>query len=214
MITLWHCLNARSFRPLWTLEEMGLAYDLRMLPFPPRAHRKEYLGENVLGTIPLLVDGATRMTESSIMCHYLGTKYGPTDLVVGVEEPDYGAYLNYVVQGEATLTFPQTIVLRYSRLEPPERRLPQAVEDYGKWFLARLRWVEMQLGDGREHLCAGRFTMADISMGYAIMLADSVGLGEGVPPATRAWWERLRTRSGYHKALAAQSHAAAEQGVA
>ena len=32
---LYHCLSARSFRPLWTLEEMGLPYELKVLPFPP-----------------------------------------------------------------------------------------------------------------------------------------------------------------------------------
>ena len=36
MITLYHCEGARSFRPLWTLEELGVPYELKMLPFPPR----------------------------------------------------------------------------------------------------------------------------------------------------------------------------------
>ncbi|HEV7910619.1 MAG TPA: glutathione S-transferase, partial [Methylocella sp.] len=36
MITLYHCAAARSFRPLWMLEELGLPYELKMLPFPPR----------------------------------------------------------------------------------------------------------------------------------------------------------------------------------
>ncbi len=40
MITLYHCDGARSFRPLWMLEEMGLAYELKMLPFPPRVLAK------------------------------------------------------------------------------------------------------------------------------------------------------------------------------
>lgn len=48
MLQLWHCHDARSFRALWALEELGLAYDLRMLPFPPRALRKEYMAENPL----------------------------------------------------------------------------------------------------------------------------------------------------------------------
>jgi hypothetical protein len=42
-------------------------------------------------------------------------------------------------RSEATLTFPLTIVLRYSQLEPKERRLAQAVNDYTQWFLSRLR---------------------------------------------------------------------------
>src|SRR5450755_5001747 len=50
MITLYHCHAARSFRPLWMLEEMGLDYELKMLPFPPRVFAKEYLAINPLGT--------------------------------------------------------------------------------------------------------------------------------------------------------------------
>ena len=52
MITLYHCDGARSFRPLWMLEELGLPYELKMLPFPPRVLAKEYLALNPLGTIP------------------------------------------------------------------------------------------------------------------------------------------------------------------
>ena len=62
MIILHHCISARSFRPLWMLEELGLPYRLRVLPFPPRVHARPFLQENPLGTVPLLEDGATRMT--------------------------------------------------------------------------------------------------------------------------------------------------------
>ena len=60
MIHLYHCINARSLRPLWTLEEMRLPYELTVLPFPPRALAPEYKQLNPLGTIPLLLDGDTR----------------------------------------------------------------------------------------------------------------------------------------------------------
>ena len=142
MITLYHCHAARSFRPLWMLEEIGLPYELKMLPFPPRVFAKDYLALNPLGTIPLMIDGETRMTESSGICHYLGTRYGPTPLIVGLDEPAYGAFLNWMYFSDATLTFPQTLVLRYSQLEPEERRNPQVATDYAKWFLGRLRAVE------------------------------------------------------------------------
>jgi len=84
MVTLYHCDGARSFRPLWMLEEMGLAYELKMLPFPPRVFAKDYLALNPLGTIPLMIDGDTKMTESAGICHYLGVKYGPTPLMVEI----------------------------------------------------------------------------------------------------------------------------------
>ena len=73
--------NTRCLRPVWTAAEMGLDVDLEMLPFPPRVLQKEYLDINKLGTIPYLIDGDVRMTESVAMCQYMVEKYGPTDPV-------------------------------------------------------------------------------------------------------------------------------------
>jgi len=213
MITLYHCARARSFRPLWTLEELELPYELKMLPFPPRVHAKEYLGINPLGTIPLMLDGETRMTESSAIAQYLVTKYGPTPLAVGVDEVDYGPFLNWLHFGEATLTFPQTLVLRYSQLEPEERRNPQVVEDYSRWFLGRLRIIET-ITAANEHICAGRFTAADISVGYALLLAQRLGLAPQFGPAVAAYWARLQQRDGYKRAVESENCAGDEQGLA
>ena len=213
MITLYHCHAARSFRPLWMLEELGLSYELKMLPFPPRVLAKEYLALNPLGTIPLMIDGETKMTESSGICHYLGTKYGPTPLMVGLDEPAYGAFLNWLHFGEATLTFPQTLVLRYSLLEPEERRNPQVAGDYAKWFLGRLRAVEAATGKA-ETLCADRFTAADIVIGYALRLAENIGLSKDFGPNVVAYWQRLQARDGFNRAVSAENLAGEQQKVA
>ena len=132
MITLYHCVSARSFRPLWLLEELGLPYQLRMLPFPPRALARSFLQENPLGTVPLLVDGDIRMTESSAICQYLAARHSPGVLDVTSNEDAYGPYLNWLHMGDATLTFPQTLVLRYTHFEPPERKQPQVADDYSR----------------------------------------------------------------------------------
>ena len=212
MIVLHHCVSARSFRPLWTLEELGAAYELRMLPFPPRVHARTYLQENPLGTIPLLVDGDTRMTESAAICQYLCARHAPTPLQVEPGEPDFGAWLNYLHFGEATLTFPQTLVLRYSRFEPQERRQPQVAHDYGKWFLARRRGVDGRL-DGGEGGAGGRVTEADGSVGYALLLASLLELAPQFPPNVQAYWQRLSEREGFQRAMCKQDEAARAQGV-
>jgi glutathione S-transferase len=201
-IVLYHCRDARSLRPLWTLEEMGLEYELRTLPFPPRVLRRDYLEVNPLGTVPYMLDGDTRMSESSAICHYLVERYGPTPLAVSVSEPDYGAYLNWLYFSDATLTFPQTIYLRYTALEPEERRLPQAAEDYKRWFAGRLRAVETATGD-RQFLCAGRFTIADICIGYSLHLATAIGLGACLGPNATRYIGLLRTRPSYQRATSA-----------
>lgn len=206
MLTLYHCADARSFRCLWALEELGLPYELKLLPFPPRWLKPEYLAENPLGTIPLLVDGGVRLTESAAIVQYLATKDGPTPLSVEPAHPDYGAWLNWLHHGEATLTFPQTLVLRYRMLEPAERRLPQAADDYARWYQKRLEeGLGRALADRREWLCADRFTAADISIAYALLLAEKLRLGEAFPPMVADYWARCQDRDGFRRAKAAQA---------
>jgi glutathione S-transferase len=203
MLTLYHCHNARSFRPLWTLEEMGLSYELKMLPFPPRDLAPDYLAVNPLGTVPTFLDGSMRMTESAAICQYLVTRYGPCSLAVAPTEADFGPYLNWLHFGEATLTFPQAIVLRYSLFEPPERRSQQVAADYSRWFLSRLRGIDAVVSR-QPTLCAGRFTVADISVGFALLLAEYTKLDVKFTPAVAAYWKSLRERDGYQRAMRKQ----------
>ena len=208
LIELYHCHDARSFRALWALEELGLDYRLHALPFPPRVLAPEYLALNPLGTIPLMIDGEVRMTESAAIPQYLATRYGPSPLAVEVMEADYGLWLDWLHRSEATLTFPQTIVLRYTQLEPEARRLQQAADDYAQWFLSRLRHLTRALAD-REWLCAGRFTMADLCVGYALLFARSLNLDHKFSPEVATYWQRLSARPAFRAAQAAQDAAQA-----
>jgi glutathione S-transferase len=203
MIKLYHCADARSFRALWALEELGLDYELELMPFPPRSRVPGYRDLNPLGTVPVLFDGERRLTESAAIAHYLGAKYGPTDLVVAPGEAGFADYVNFLHMGEATLTFPLTIVLRYTRLEPPERRASQAAEDYRLWFLARLRAASAMAGE--DFVCAGRFTMADISFAYALLLAESLGLAGDFPAKVAPYWRSMQARAAFQRAKAAQA---------
>ncbi|MGO9703472.1 MAG: glutathione S-transferase family protein [Xanthobacteraceae bacterium] len=212
MLTLYHCHNARSFRPLWTLEEMGLPYELKMLPFPPRDLAPDYLAVNPLGTVPTFLDDGMRLTESAAICQYLVTRYGPSPLAVAPTETDFGLYLNWLHFGEATLTFPQTVVLRYSLFAPPEKRLDQVAADYSRWFLARLRGIDAVVSR-QPTLCAGRFTAADISVGYALLIAAYTKLDVKFTPAVAAYWRSLKERDGFRHAMAKQEAAGREQGV-
>ena len=193
---LYHCPDARSLRSLWALEEMGLDYELVNMPFPPRFSYEGYLDINPLGTVPTYIDGDLTMTESAGICQYLVDKYGPHSIGMTVDEPEYGDYLNWLHRSDATLTFPQTLVLRYSRLEPEERRLPQVVEDYGKWYLSRLRSVETAI-EGKEFLCGGRFTIADIAVGYALFLGVSLDLDERYKPNCKRYLASLMERPAF-----------------
>ncbi|MEM7688368.1 MAG: glutathione S-transferase family protein [Pseudomonadota bacterium] len=201
---LYTCAGSRGLRCTWAAEEAGVALDLKMLPFPPRHKAPDYLDINPLGTVPLLIDGpeesGARLTESCAIAHYLHTFRGPTDGVVQPGEADYGAYLDYTYHADATLTFPQTVYMRFALFEA-DKGWGEAGQAYAKWFYKRLVKIEERL-EGREYLCADRFTVADICIGYALILAGKIGLDEGVPDALKAYRERLTSREAYKAAVA------------
>ena len=197
-IKIYSTEGSRGVRPIWTAEEMGLDYEIEMMPFPPRFLKPEYLDVNVFGTIPCMIDGSTKMTESVGISQYLVDKYGPTDLKVNIDEKDYGAYLNWLTHADATLTFPQTVFIRYTLQEPGVA--DAAAEGYKRWFVARLKLLEATLND-REYLCSDRFTIADICVSYAIQLASNLEIHQALKPNIKRWSENLFEREAFKKAL-------------
>ena len=199
---LYHCRDARSLRCLWAAEEAGLPIDLRVLPFPPRAFAPEYKEVNPLKTVPGWVENGVLLTESAAICERIA--FG-TALELIPDEADFWAYRNWLHRSDATLTFPLAIMIRYTRVEPPERQLAQAVEDYKAFFGGRARSIETALEDGREWLCAGRFTIADICVGYAAFLARSLGAQDALGEATVAWLDRCIARRAFLRAQERQA---------
>ena len=185
---------------MWALEELGLSYDLVVMPFPPRSEYKGYLDINPLGTVPTFIDGDTVITESTGICQYLVEKYSSSGLGLDRKDPEYGAYLNWLYRSDATLTFPLAIVLRYTRLEPEERRNPEVAKDYSIWFHSRLRSVEAAL-EGKEFLVGGRFTIADIAVGYALQFGDRLGLSDRYKINCKRYLASLYERPSYKSLL-------------
>jgi glutathione S-transferase len=198
---LYHCADARSLRCLWAAEEAGLEIDLRVLPFPPRAFAPDYRPVNPLMTVPGWVEDGRLMTESAAICERIAEG---TALEVRRDEPDYWDCRNWLHRSDATLTFPLAIMLRYTRVEAPERRLAQAVDDYKAFFGGRAKSIEAALADGRDWLVAGRFTIADIAIGYAAFLATTLGADDVLGEATKAWLARCTTREAFVRARARQ----------
>lgn len=210
MITLYHSTDARSLRCLWLLEELNIPYHLKMVQFPPRLREPAYLEVNPLGTVPYLVDGATRMNESCAMLMYLSDRYGDAALQLPASHPDYGAFLNWLHFGEAALSYPQAVVLRYRFFLPKEQRQPAVAEDYQQMVYQRLPLLDAAL-DGSLYLCGDEFTLADISVGYSLFLTSLFKLDGPYSDAIKAYTGRLFSRPAFIKAREIQARSTPEQ---
>ncbi len=198
---LWHCYNARSLRALWTLEEMGIDYELEVMPFPPRYFVEGYKELNSLGTVPYFEHDGQSMTESTGICLYLIERFGFVDqLGVKTDHPAYADFLNWLFHSDATLTFPQTIFFRYTALEPEDKRQPKVADDYRKWYLARLVRLEQHL-QSNQYLCDNRFTIADIAITYALHFGELLGISADYSEVITGYLNRMRERPAFEQSL-------------
>jgi glutathione S-transferase len=195
MIKVYASGATRSRRVLWALEELGGAYEVVPLKFPPRVHHPEFLEINPAGVLPAIQDGDVTLIESLAICMYVNRKLGG-DLVVQEEEPGYLDYIQLLHFGEASLAPP----LGWARRFGP--RLEEVMAEARETFALRLSVVERTLADGREFLAAERLTLADLSVGYALGLSKLSGLYEVVPPSVVHYHGRLQARPAYRRAYA------------
>jgi len=181
---------------------MGAKAEVKTLPFPPRKLQPEYLALNPSGTVPLMIDGERVMTESLAICEYLVAKHANGSLVVPTNDPERAPYLQWLWYGESTIMLPLGMISRVERLKTPGAATDAILGDARETLAARLQSLEQRL-DGRDFLVAGRLTLADVSVGFALHVGTVLfGLGHLFGPRARAYFERLRSRPAYRRAEA------------
>jgi glutathione S-transferase len=197
---LWHSQGARSLRVLWTLEELGLGKEVQVhkLQFPPRAHHAEYLTINPLGSVPFFRHGNVQLSESMAICEYLLSRHS-SGLEIGADEPGYSAYRQYCYFGEASLMPPIGILVRQLMLTPKDQRSSSALYGARQLFHHR-QAVLANVLKSQDTLAGERFTLADISVGYALSLASTLGEEKLFAPEVLRYFKRVTKRPSYLRA--------------
>jgi len=198
MITVFG--EGRGFRVVWLLEEMGLAYRLRPVDLLAGVENDpEFLAINPAGFIPAIRDGDVTMVESIAIMEYLMARHGPTPLAPDPHDPAFPAYQQFLHLGEAGLAASIYFVVGARNFAPETERdnwsAGQALEVYE----TRLGLVRRQLAR-TPYLAGDRFTAADISVTYALELAQK-GAGVVLGEVEQAYVDRTSARDGYKRAM-------------
>ena len=198
MLTIFHAPRTRSARILWLCEEMGVPYQLEAADL--RNPSPAFVATNPLNSLPALRDGDAVMTESIAIMLYVMERYGPTPLVLKAGEPGHADYLQYLIFGEAGLGMNGNPVIAARFMAPEGEKENWSTRNCLDRFTRRIEIVEQKLAD-RPYIAGGRFTAADISVGYALGLADFVGAGT-LPPRCARYLETLQARPAFQRAAA------------
>lgn len=198
MITLYG--EGRGFRVAWLMEEIGLAYRLRQVDLLDGVETDaEFLAINPAGFIPAIVDGDTVMVESIAIMEYLLARYGPSPLMPSPGDADFATCLQFLHMGEAGLAGPINAVVATLILAPEAEKANWTAQWARETFESRLGLVRRQLS-ATPYVAGDRFTAADISVTYALQLAQRA-IGYVLGDRERAYIALTTAREAYARAM-------------
>ncbi|MEM9709030.1 MAG: glutathione S-transferase family protein [Pseudomonadota bacterium] len=199
-LTLFHTPGTRSVRARWLMEEMGVPYELKTLEYNGTYFASEEFHRiNPMGKIPAMYDGDTLINESVAIMQYVMDRFGPTELCVPSDDPEFATYLQWLHMGESGVSGYIAVSFGHASGEDPYQ-VTEAFDTYCRHQLEKaLRMLEARF-QSRDYILDRGFSAADISMGYALLFA-AVCTGATYSPIVSEYLGRLITRPAMRRAL-------------
>ena len=185
--------GARGLRLMWQCEEMGLAYEVEKIAYPPS---EAYRAKNPLGSVPFLEDGSDALNESVAIMLFLAQKYGPTPLL---PKEHLARVLQITVFSEATFGAGLNTLMTAHFGAPDADKQNWSVRTLEQQLKNALGYIESLLGD-RSFFAGDDLTLADIAITTSLGVYKGA-LGKPLSDRLVAYRERLAERATYKRAL-------------
>lgn len=219
MLTVHHLETSRSQRILWLLEELAVAYDLRLYRRDPVSRLAPAALKQIhpLGKSPVVTDGEVAVAESGAIIEYLVERFGaqaPSELShlePARGTPEHRECRFWMHYAEGSLMNWLVMKLVFDTI--PRQPMPFFVRPFARALCGKVQQkliqpnVQTALDFMEAHLAqhswfAGEhLTMADFQMSFAVEAALARGGNEGAWPHLLAYRQRLHARPAYQRAL-------------
>jgi glutathione S-transferase len=186
--------NTRDLRVLWTLEEIGLPYEICGMDHPNHElDSPGYRAMNPFGQIPVIDDDGVVVSESGAILLYLARKSGklmPHDLAGEAQ------VLRWSVAALTTIEVPVLSLWFVDMTGGKDSKPSQALRS---WSEMRLKQLDGWLTD-RRFIATGDFTVADILMTHVLDAGTPAAMLEPHPNIL-AYRKRCTERPAWKKTL-------------
>ena len=199
-LIFWGAGTARSIRPIWVAEELGLEYQLN--PIGPRTGETqtvEYTKLNPKQKIPFCEDGDLKLSESIAICRYLVNKYGDESTIppprTVEDQAKQDEWLSYIY-GEMDETS-LYVMRRHEALASIYGEAPAAVEAARQYVSKHLQVTDQHLA-GETFLLNERFSLSDIFLTTCLNWVEAYAIP--MPANLRRYRDQIIQRPAYLKA--------------
>jgi glutathione S-transferase len=200
MLKVYFVADTRAGRVIWLLEELGLEYEVVILPFTQEGLKsQDHRARHPLGRVPVLEDGDVSIYESGAIIDYILEKHKNNGLKPGIESEHFPHYLQWFHYCEGMVMPPMNQIVVQTILLPPDRRDETVLKQAQNLLTKSLLPINQNLED-KEYLI-GKFSGADVMLGHACFMANRLGcVGEELS-AIKSYVERISTRPAFQKAI-------------
>ncbi|MBN2905587.1 MAG: glutathione S-transferase [Rhodobacteraceae bacterium] len=201
MIRLHHCPQARSFRTLWLLHEMGEAFETRSYSFFDKSLRHpDFLALSPAGRVPALeIDGRV-LFESGAITEYLVETRPDCGLGRFAGDAERADWLEWLHFAETIGQHIANLTQHHIALREDWMRSPTVMRLEAKRLEKALEVVERVVAQ-RDWLLPSGFSAVDTNVGYGVMIARRF-VPVGLLPAVDAYYGRIAQRPAFRRALA------------
>lgn len=190
-------INVRKV--LWTLDELGLAYEQQQYGSGFAAvDTPEFLALNPNGMVPVLMDGDFVLWESNTICRYLVQKQGdttllPADLQARAKTEQWMDWQATELNNAWRYAFMSLV--RQSPAHQDQVALATGTQQWNRMMAI----IDGQLQKTGAYISGSEFTLADIVIGLSVQRWMMTPIVRAQLPAVAAYYELLSQRPAFLK---------------
>ena len=203
MLKVHFVAGTRAGRVVWLLEELGLKYEVNIMPFTKEGLKSsEHRARHALGRVPVLEDGDITIFESGAIIDYIIERHKNGGLKPGPETKEFPSYLQWFHYCEGMVMPPMNQIVVQKFLLPPDRRDANVLRQAENLLTKALVPVNEAL-EGKNYLI-GDFSAADVMLGHACFMANRNGCVSDEMTNMRKYISNIESRSAFKKAIEMQ----------
>ena len=200
MLKVHFVAGTRAGRVIWLLEELGLEYEVNIMPFTKEGLKApEHRSRHALGRVPVLEDGDISIFESGAIIQYILERHKDGGLKPSSDSPMFPYYLQWFHYCEGMTMPPINTIVVHTLILPEERRDATVLGQAQRLLSKALVPVEETLA-GKDYLI-GDFSAADVMLGHSVFMSNRLGCVTDDMVNIKAYIKRIESRPAFQTAI-------------